>query len=115
MAAIQPTGEVRLEDLITSQEERISAGSAVIVITSSDNQHLAGPLRKLVSRGCAVTAIIMDAASFGSEAAASDTSRTLAANGVNVFSVMQGTGISQALDIRRLFSVDQHSGTFKQS
>jgi uncharacterized protein (DUF58 family) len=115
LAAVKPSGEVRFEDLIISQEDRIADGSAVIVITPSDYQKLGKPLRRLSNRGSAVTAILLDAVSFGGKIAAADTSRSLATAGINVCIVKRGMEISKALDIRRLANSTQFPGAFKQS
>jgi uncharacterized protein (DUF58 family) len=113
LAMLKPTGEVSLENLITSQEERIASGSAVIVITPSDFRRLGTPLRRLLSRGSAVTAVLLDAATFGGKTAAADTSRALTSVGVNVYIVRHGAEINKALDIRHLSSAVQYTGAFK--
>ncbi len=114
LAMLKPSGEVHLENLITSQEERIASGSAVIVITPSDYHRLGAPLHRLLSRGSAVTAILLDAVSFGGKTAAADTSRALAAAGINVYIVRRGAEISRALDVKYLSSAAQYTGAFKQ-
>lgn len=110
MALIQPAGEVPLSNLIMSQEERIKQGSAVIVITSAGIQTLGTPLRHLVNRGVAVTAILIDAVSFGGNTSAADTARALNADGINVYTVRRGAEISQVLDVRRMASSTQNWG-----
>jgi hypothetical protein len=85
----------------------------VIVITPSDYSKLGKPLRRLLNRGSAVTAILLDALSFGGRIAAADTSRSLVASGVNVYIVKRGMEISKALDIKRLANSTKYSGAFK--
>jgi uncharacterized protein (DUF58 family) len=100
LALVKPTGEVNLETLIISQEERIAPGAAVIVIATA-GVHETGPaLRRLVARGIQVTAVLLDAASWGGKASATDTARGLAGGGINAYIVRRGIEISRALDIR---------------
>jgi hypothetical protein len=96
---------VPVGDLIASQEERINRGSAVILVTSAGYQSLAIPLRRLVSRGVAVTVVLIDAASFGGNISAAETARGLNADGIHVYTVRQGAELSRALDIRYMSSV----------
>ena len=42
LALVKPGGEVPVDTLLTSQEERFDFGSAVIVITSSDIKRMGG-------------------------------------------------------------------------
>jgi len=100
LALVKPTGEVALEHLIMSQEERIAPGAAAIVITTPGIHESGASFRRLLSRGVAVTAVLLDAASFGGKAAAVDTARVLAGSGINAYIVRRGVEISRALDIR---------------
>lgn len=104
LAAVQPSGVVPLGSLITSQEERITQGSAVIIITAADFQSLNVPVRRLISRGIAVTVVLLDAASFGGKIAAADTARALNIEGAHVYMVRKGAELSRALDIRHMSS-----------
>ena len=113
LAAVEPSGVVQVSNLIVSQEERITQGSAVIVITSAGVQTLGLPLRRLINRGVAVTAVLLDAASFGGKIAASDTARALNADGIHVYIVRRGAEISRALDIRYMSSSTQYPGAKK--
>jgi uncharacterized protein (DUF58 family) len=114
LAMIKPQGSVQLPHLLTSQEDRITAGSAVIVITTAGYETLEAPLRRLVGRGFAVTAILLDAVSFGGKVSAADTSRALAASGVNAYVIRRGVEITQALDVKYLATATQSRGAFKR-
>jgi len=100
LALVEPSGEVALEHLIISQEERIAPGAAAIVITTAGTHETGVSLRRLLSRGVQITAILLDAASFGGKASAMDTAHTLAGSGINAYIVRRGVEISRALDIR---------------
>jgi len=113
LASIKPTGEVKLESLIASQEERITEGSAAIIITPGDYQSLGTSLHRLISRGITVTAVLLDAASFGGKTAAADTARPLSAAGINVYTAGRGMEISRALDVRHMAASTQYSGLKK--
>lgn len=112
LAMLKPAGDVHLENLITSQEERIASGSAVIVISPADYTRLGNPLRRLLNRSSAVTAILLDAVSFGGKIAAAETARALTAAHVNVYVVRKGMELSRALDVRHLASAAQYTGAF---
>ena len=105
LALVQPSGEVALPNLILSQEDRIAPGAAVIVITAAGINETSAPLRRLLSHGAAVTAILLDAASFGGKTAAADTARALSGSGINAYIVRHGVEIGRALDIRYRKSV----------
>jgi len=113
LAVVEPSGVVPVSNLITSQEERITQGSAVIVISPAGFPVLGMPLRRLINRGVAVTAVLLDAASFGGKIAASDTARPLNADGIHVYIVRRGEEISRALDIRYMSSSTRFSGVRK--
>jgi uncharacterized protein (DUF58 family) len=100
LALVKPSGEVALEHLIMSQEERIAPGSAAVIITTAGSHETGASLRRLLARGVQVTAILLDAASFGGTASATDTARTLSGSGINAYIVRRGIEISRALDIR---------------
>jgi uncharacterized protein (DUF58 family) len=112
LAMLKPAGEVHLESLITSQEERVEAGSAVIVITTADYGRLGNPLRRLLNRGSAITAILLDGVSFGGKTAAAETARALTAAHINVYTVRRGMDIARALDVRHISSGAQYTGAF---
>jgi uncharacterized protein (DUF58 family) len=113
LTMLKPEGAVHLENLIISQEDRIAAGSAVIIITPAEYQRLEAPLRLLLSRGAAVTAILLDAASFGGKIAAADTSRMLAAEGINTYIIRRGVDLIYSLNVKRLASAAQYQGILK--
>jgi uncharacterized protein (DUF58 family) len=113
LAMLKPQGAVPLQNLIDSQENRIESGSAVIVITPAGFDILESPLRRLLGRGSAVTAILLDASSFGGKIAAADTSRALAASGVNTYIIKRGMELRMALDVKYLSSATHFQGAFK--
>ena len=110
LAAIEPAGVVPVSSLIISQEERINKGSAVIVATSAGFTTLGLPLRRLVNRGVAVTAVLLDAASFGGTIAALDTARNLNTDVIQAYIVRRGADMGRALDIRHRSSSAQIPG-----
>jgi len=110
LALIKPGGEVSVEALLFTQEERFNAGSAVIVITSSDIKRVGPALRRIVKRGTAVTAILLDAVSFGGNISAAETARGLAASSVHAYIVRRGANIARALDSRFMATSMQDTG-----
>jgi uncharacterized protein (DUF58 family) len=100
LALVMPGGEVTVDALLLSQEERFDIGSAVIVITASDIKRVGPVLRRIVKRGTTVTAILLDAISFGGQISAAETARGLVASGVHAYIVRRGANISRALDSR---------------
>jgi uncharacterized protein (DUF58 family) len=115
LALIQPGGEVPVDTLLTSQEERFDFGSAIIVISSSDIKRMGAPLRRIVKRGTTVTAILLDAISFGGNISAAETARGLVSSGVHAYIVRRGANISRALDSRFVSSPMQDTGVKDRS
>lgn len=110
LALIKATGEVPIDTLLASQAERFEAGSAVIVITSSDNQRIATPLRHAVDRGVIVIAILLDSLSFGGRTGAANIARSLISSGQHVYVIRRGLEIARALDSRLISSRLQYIG-----
>jgi uncharacterized protein (DUF58 family) len=102
LAIIKATGKLPIDNLLASQAERFEAGSALVVITSSDCGGIVAPLRRTVNRGIIVTVILLDAMSFGGETSTIDTARRLVASGINAYTVRRGVEINRALDSRFL-------------
>jgi uncharacterized protein (DUF58 family) len=115
LALVEPGGEVPVDTLLLSQEERFDIGSAVIVITSSDIKRMGTPLRRIVRRGTTVSAILLDAASFGGQISAVETARGLATSGVHAYIIRRGANISRALDSRFAASPMQNTGVKDRS
>jgi uncharacterized protein (DUF58 family) len=113
LAMIKATGKLPVDALLASQAERFDAGSALVVVTSSDNRGIVAPLRRTVNRGTIVTVILLDAISFGGKTGAVDTARSLIANGITAYIVRRGVEISRALDSRFLSSPMQYAGDKK--
>jgi uncharacterized protein (DUF58 family) len=100
LAVVKASGKIPIDALLKSQAERFDAGSAVIIVTPSDSRGMAAQLRRVVSNGTGVTAILLDAISFGGKTGASDTARSLIPGGVRVYIVRRGVEIARALDSR---------------
>jgi uncharacterized protein (DUF58 family) len=115
LALIKPGGEVPVDTLLMAQEERFDIGSAVIVITSSDIKRMGPVLRRIVKRGTTVTAILLDAISFGGKISAAETARGLASSSVHAYIVRRGANISRALDSRFISSPLQDTGVKDRS
>jgi uncharacterized protein (DUF58 family) len=113
LAVVRASGKIPLDALLESQSERFDAGSAVIVITPSDSRGMAARLRRVVSNGTGVTAILLDAISFGGKAGALDTARSLIPGGIHVYIVRRGVEIATALDSRFTSSPLQYIGDKK--
>ncbi len=103
LALMKAEGEVPLEALLTSQMDRFEAGSVVLVIMPSGSQNVIAPLRRLKNRSLIVTVVLFDASSFGGEAGAEDSVRSLIANGMHVYIMRRGAEITRALDSRLNF------------
>ncbi len=113
LAVVKASGKITLDALLESQSERFEAGSAVIVVTPSGSRGMAAQLRRVVSNGTGVTAILLDAISFGGKTGASDTARSLIPGGIHVYIVRRGVEIARALDSRFTSSPTQYIGDKK--
>jgi uncharacterized protein (DUF58 family) len=102
LAIIEANGTLSLDGLLASQEERFEPGAAIVVISPSAN--ILGPLRRMANRNTLVTAILLDAASFGGQTNAAETARGLIASGIHAYIVRRGAEITRALDSRYLLS-----------
>ena len=98
LAVIKATGKLSLDALLASQEEYFKPDAAIIVITPSGNIQV--PLRRVVNRCAVVTAVLLDAASFGGKTNARETARSLIPIGIHAYIVNKGAGIARALDSR---------------
>jgi uncharacterized protein (DUF58 family) len=103
LAVVKATGGEPVDSLVMSQEERFDTGSAIVIITAADIRRTGNTLGRLVQRGTTVTAILLDAVSFGGKTAAVDIARGLIAGGVHVYIVRRGVEIARALDNRFLY------------
>jgi hypothetical protein len=108
LAVIKSNSKLPLDAFLASQEERFEPGAAVVVITPSSNIQL--PLRRLVNRSTVVTAVLLDAATFGGEANTADTARGLVASGMYVYVVRRGAELGRALDSRFILSPLPYTG-----
>ncbi len=108
LAVIKSNSKLPLDAFLASQEERFEPGAAVVVITPSGNIQV--PLRRLVNRSTVVTAVLLDAATFGGEVSASDTARGLVASGMYVYVVRRGAELGRALDSRFILSPLPYTG-----
>lgn len=115
LALVKPGGEVSIDALLTAQEDRFDIGSAVIVITSLDIKRMGPVLRRIVKRGTTVTAILLDAISFGGKISAAETARGLASSSVHAYIVRRGADITRALDSRFVSSPLQNTGVKDRS
>jgi uncharacterized protein (DUF58 family) len=109
LAVIKSNSRLSLDALLASQEERFEPGSAVVVITPSGNIQL--PLRRLAGRNTVVTAVLLDAATFGGNVSTAETARGLMAGGMYVYIVRRGAELGRALDSRFILSPLPYAGT----
>jgi len=108
LAVIKANSRLTLDALLASQEERFEPGSAVVIITPSGNIQAA--LRRLAGRSTVVTAVLLDAATFGGDVSAAETSRGLVASGMYVYTVRRGAELGRALDSRFILSPLPYTG-----
>ncbi len=108
LAVVKADSTLSLDGLVQAQEERFEPGSAVVVISPSAN--IQAPLRRLVNRGTVVTAVLIDAASFGGTTTAPEISRTLVSSGIHSYIVRRGAQVSRALDSRYLLNPTGYTG-----
>jgi uncharacterized protein (DUF58 family) len=108
LAVIKATSKLSLDALLASQEERFEPGAAIVVISPSANIQI--PLRRMLNRSTVVTAVLVDAASFGGNISAADTARGLITSGIHAYIVRRGAEIVRALDSRYLLSPMSHIG-----
>ena len=102
LALMKADGKVPIDNLLTFQAERFSAGSVVVVIMSSDNRDIVAPLRHAINRGVTVIAVLLDSLSFGGRTTAASTARNFVSAGFHVYIVRRGQEIPAALDSRWL-------------
>jgi uncharacterized protein (DUF58 family) len=102
LAMMKADGKVPIDDLLTFQAERFSAGSVVVVIMPSDNRNIAAPLRHAINRGVTVIVILLDSMSFGGKNPPGDIARSMMSVGFSVYIVRRGQDIPAALDSRWL-------------
>ena len=102
LAVIEANSTLSLDALLASQEERFEPGAAIVVISPSAN--IQSPLRRMANRNTVVTAVLLDAASFGGKTNAAETARGLIASGIHAYIVRRGAEIVRALDSRYLLS-----------
>jgi uncharacterized protein (DUF58 family) len=101
-AIIRSTSKLSLDALLASKEERFEPGAAIVVITPSGNIQV--PLRRVANRSTVVTAVLLDAFSFGGKVNAAETARRLITSGIHVYLVRRGAEIARALDNRFILS-----------
>ena len=100
LTLLQATGEVPVDELLSSSAENFDAGSSVIIIMPSVNRGIAAPMRHVLNRNVKVTVILLDSFSFGGGISPTNNARDLSASGFNVYTVRQGMEITRALDGR---------------
>jgi uncharacterized protein (DUF58 family) len=108
LAVVTADATLSLDALLASQEERFEPGSALVVISPSANIQM--PLRHMANRNTLVTAVLLDAVSFGGKVSAADTARGLIASGIHAYIVWRGAEIPRALDSRYLLSPMSYTG-----
>ncbi len=108
LAVVKADSTLSLDGLIAAQEERFEPGSAIVVISPSAN--IQAPLRRMVNRGTVVTAVLLDAASFGGKTSAAEIARSLVTGGIHSYLVRRGAEISRALDSRYLLAPIGYTG-----
>jgi uncharacterized protein (DUF58 family) len=111
LAVVKADSTLTLDGLVAAQEERFEPGAAVVVISPSAN--IQAPLRRLVNRGTVVTAVLLDAASFGGQTSAVETARGLVMGGTHSYIVRRQTQISRALDSRYLLNPTGYTGAVR--
>jgi uncharacterized protein (DUF58 family) len=111
LAVIKANSTLDLDGLIESQEERFEPGAAVVVISPSAN--IQATLRRMAFRNTVVTAILLDAASFGGKIKASDTAHRLITMGMHAYIVRRGANVVRALDSRYLLSPMSTTGMMR--
>jgi uncharacterized protein (DUF58 family) len=108
LAVIKANSKLPLDALLASHEELFEPGSAVIIITPSGN--IQASLRRLASRNAVLTAVLLDAATFGGEVSVADTARSLFARGTYVYVIRRGAELGRALDSRFILSPLPYAG-----
>jgi len=107
LALVKAVGEVPINQLIDREREHFGGNAIVVVITSSVSDELAASLLHTNSRGAAVVAILLDAASFGGTANPESTARYLTSNGIPVYVVRRGDNLATALDSWGVVPLDE--------
>ncbi|MHB8104341.1 MAG: DUF58 domain-containing protein [Dehalococcoidales bacterium] len=108
LAVIEANSTLSLDALLASQEERFEPGAAIVIISPSAN--IRDSLRRMVNRGTVVTAVLLDAASFGGKTSAVDTAHNLISSGIHAYIVRRRADIVRALDSRYLLSPMSNTG-----
>ncbi|MBI2909856.1 MAG: DUF58 domain-containing protein [Chloroflexi bacterium] len=97
LALIQAEGDVSFADVISREAKRLSRHSTVIAITPSTGDAWVAQLRYLMSHRISVTAVLLDASSFGGYAGPASTLARLAGGGIRTYLVKRGDVISKSL------------------
>lgn len=102
LALMQATGTLPLDRLVSQEIGRLEASSAVMVITPSTAEGIVPSLRALANHGITVTAMLLDASSFGGSAKAPKTALSLASTGAQIYVIRRGLEIKRRADSRVL-------------
>jgi len=102
LAFMKASGEVPIDQLLSSEIERFGVDSAVIAITPAANEQTMAYLRHLRRRCATMVAILLDPVSFGGKTSAVKAARSLIAGGLHVYVIRRGDELVRALDSRTL-------------
>ncbi len=100
LTLLRATGEVTIDNLLSSRGERLKDDAMAIIIMSSLNPSIAATVRNLRERRVQVITILLDSFSFGGAADSSNSPRSLSSGGSSVYTIRQGMDIARALDSR---------------
>jgi uncharacterized protein (DUF58 family) len=101
LAIMQATGKVPIDQLLSSEIERLGSGS-IIIITSSGNSKMSTALPYLKRNGATAIVILLDASSFGTATGNIATAGNIMSSGFQVYVVRRGDELPTALDSHAL-------------
>ena len=100
LTLMKATGEVPIDQLISSEIERFGIDSVIFVITPFVSERVTASLRQIGSRGAAVIAILLDPSSFDGTVSVAIPFSNLISSGFQVYVVRCGEELARALDSR---------------
>ncbi len=110
LALMKATGEVPIDQLISSEVERFGIDSVIIVITPFVSERVIASLHQVRSRRATVVAILLDSSSFDGTVSAAIPISSLVSSGFQVYVVRCGEELTRALDSRPLIPQVRYIG-----
>lgn len=110
LTLIKATGNMAIDQLLTTKIELFGDNPVIIVITPSANERLAATLRQIRSRGVVIVTILLDYDLSGQRGGTIKRAANLISSGFQVYTIRPGDLIERALDSRANIPTARNSG-----